>query len=57
MKQNKININKEIAEAIYLHQKGNLEEAKKRYKKILKINEENSDANHILGVIYFQQKK
>ncbi|MBU3913810.1 MAG: tetratricopeptide repeat protein [Nanoarchaeota archaeon] len=40
--------------ALKAHQEGKLEEAERVYRKILKINPDNPDANHLLGLIAHQ---
>jgi tetratricopeptide (TPR) repeat protein len=45
-----------IRDAIKLHISGNLSEAKKIYEKLISLYPNNSDALHLLGVIYHQNK-
>ena len=51
-----MNINNLLEQAIFLHKKKSLEEAKKIYKEIIKIEKNNFQAMHLLGVIFCQQK-
>jgi predicted O-linked N-acetylglucosamine transferase (SPINDLY family) len=52
-----LNINNLLEQGIFLHKKNSLDEAKKIYKNIIKIEKENFQAIHLLGVIFFQQKE
>lgn len=49
-----MNILKTLQTAFSLHNSGQLEEAGGLYKKILKIEKNNPDANHLLGVLEYQ---
>jgi len=49
-----MNINKSIQLAIEHHQAGNLQQAEHIYKRILKVQPDNADALHFLGIIYYQ---
>lgn len=48
---NKLNLAKSF------HKNGELQNAKKLYKEILKVNPNSADANHYLGVFYFNKSK
>ena len=47
-------INKIIHEALESHKNNKLSEAQKGYEDILKIDENNFDANHLLGILMME---
>ena len=50
-------VNNSIEVALDFHRKGQLLEAKNEYIKILKYDKKNYDALHLLGVLYYQERK
>ena len=53
----KFDVQKKIQEGVYFHQNGNLNKAEILYRSVLKINPNNADANHNLGVLYISKNK
>jgi len=52
-----MNINEELQKGINEHKKGNIQEAEKIYRSILKVQPNNPDANHNLGLLAVYVKK
>ena len=52
-----INTKEKLEEAIALHQGGQVRQAEQIYKQILRINSQDAEALHLLGVVALQAKK
>ena len=52
-----VNVKEKLEEAIALHQDGQVRQAEQIYQQILRINSQDAEALHLLGVVALQAKK